>query len=518
MLAAIKKIYLMFTLLVFVLSATAQQMDVAWGVQLGTSGEDFPKGVATDPLGNCYVVGQTDGALAGDAQGSKDMFVIKLSASGEILWKDQVGTSGAEDGQGIAVDSEYNVYAFIQTNRTLGEENFGRYDMVLRKYNADGDVLWTKQFGSSGNDYSAGIKVGLSNQVYLVGRSTGDWASDNLGSTDVIVATFDSDGQQLWLTQFGSSGADEGRSITFNASGDVFVVGQTMGSIEGQNQGDQDGFFAKLNSAGELQWVKQFGTSSKDQASGIALDGNSNIYIGGWTYGKIGDRIVGGGDAYLGYFDSEGEPIWIKQFGTGNWDGSHGMATIEDGTGDVLLGGCWQWPACHGWVRRYNTSGELVWEKLIYDSPSKSSCGQTVAIDPMGDVYHVGGTDDNLFTTAAGQNDAWAVKISSSTGVAEPRHGKNPDSFQLNQNYPNPFNPSTKIDYSLQKTSHVRLIISNTAGQVVKTLVDDIQPEGVHDVVWDAKDEAGQSLSSGIYFCQLSAGKTVENIKMILMR
>ncbi|MCH7679036.1 T9SS type A sorting domain-containing protein, partial [candidate division KSB1 bacterium] len=74
-----------------------------------------------------------------------------------------------------------------------------------------------------------------------------------------------------------------------------------------------------------------------------------------------------------------------------------------------------------------------------------------------------------------------------------------PVTFRLKQNYPNPFNPETAIQYHLPKTSEVRLIIYNLAGQLVTHLVDEQQHPGVYSVMWDGKDQFGNDVASGVY-------------------
>ena len=83
--------------------------------------------------------------------------------------------------------------------------------------------------------------------------------------------------------------------------------------------------------------------------------------------------------------------------------------------------------------------------------------------------------------------------------------------------FPNPFNPGTSIRYSLKDSRHVRLIVFNTLGQAVRTLVDSPQNAGFHDAVWDGRDDNGMTVSSGVYFCRMVAGSYVKTMKMTLM-
>ena len=93
-------------------------------------------------------------------------------------------------------------------------------------------------------------------------------------------------------------------------------------------------------------------------------------------------------------------------------------------------------------------------------------------------------------------------------GVEEEEEIITPEDFQLSQNHPNPFNNETTIKYTLSKSCHVSLVIYNILGQKVRTLVTEYQKAGVKTVSWDAKDEKGKDLGSGIYFYQLSTGYT----------
>jgi len=94
-----------------------------------------------------------------------------------------------------------------------------------------------------------------------------------------------------------------------------------------------------------------------------------------------------------------------------------------------------------------------------------------------------------------------------------------PDKFSLIQNYPNPFNPSTSIGYSIPVASHVRLDVVSILGQVVQTLVNQVQQPARYTVNWDARDESGTGVASGVYFYRLIVdGNRVDVKKMMLIR
>jgi Tol biopolymer transport system component len=95
---------------------------------------------------------------------------------------------------------------------------------------------------------------------------------------------------------------------------------------------------------------------------------------------------------------------------------------------------------------------------------------------------------------------------------------KVPSDFSLEQNYPNPFNPTTTIKYTIPMESDVTLKISNSTGQRIKALVSQTQTPGTYEITWDARDDFGNDVSSGIYYYRIKAGEYVETKKAILVR
>ena len=93
-----------------------------------------------------------------------------------------------------------------------------------------------------------------------------------------------------------------------------------------------------------------------------------------------------------------------------------------------------------------------------------------------------------------------------------------PSEYVLFQNYPNPFNPQTSISYQLPRAGHVSLVVFNVLGQEVRQLVDEAQLHGEYVVIWDAVDETGCPVASGVYFYQFLAGEFRQVRKMLLLK
>lgn len=163
--------------------------------------------------------------------------------------------------------------------------------------------------------------------------------------------------------------------------------------------------------------------------------------------------------------------------------------------------------------------------------------------------FHNVVADDNSFTSGAPSSAAWVfslvfdqagsnpyycvvhgnvggvgmsgtVTVESVVSIDEPVAGV-ARQFTLNQNYPNPFNPSTTIGFGVPEqasNAFVSLSVYNLLGQRVRTLIRQNLPAGTYSVIWDAKNDAGASVPSGVYFYRLDAANFNEIRKMTFLR
>jgi hypothetical protein len=93
-----------------------------------------------------------------------------------------------------------------------------------------------------------------------------------------------------------------------------------------------------------------------------------------------------------------------------------------------------------------------------------------------------------------------------------------PSHYILKQNYPNPFNPTTHIEYDLPEDSHVDIVIYDIVGRRVKTLYSGLGFSGRHTISWNATDDRGKRVASGVYLCRMKSGDFVQTRKMVLLR
>ena len=127
--------------------------------------------------------------------------------------------------------------------------------------------------------------------------------------------------------------------------------------------------------------------------------------------------------------------------------------------------------------------------------------------------------DPELLNVVCGYPDADNPVAVSTSAMGIDGNETIPDEFALNQNYPNPFNPSTQISFDVpQGGEHIMLNIYNILGQNVSTLVNGVMNPGTYTMEWNATDEAGNPVASGIYFYELRSSSFTARKKMLLIR
>jgi len=127
--------------------------------------------------------------------------------------------------------------------------------------------------------------------------------------------------------------------------------------------------------------------------------------------------------------------------------------------------------------------------------------------------YNAEGWSKSMGDSVAFLTNPRKFKTPKITGIERINEKEIPDKYLLSQNYPNPFNPSTKIRYSIPKTTEVSLKVYNVLGREIETLVDGVLQAGEYNT-----DFSSSKLSSGVYFYRLNAGDFVQTKKMVVVK
>ena len=331
--------------------------DQLWTQQFGGGAHENSQGTATDSDGNVYISGFTPDELGNIALyfgSDNDAFVTKYDSSGNQIWTQFLASPEHDSSTGLATDSNDNIYIVGYTRGNLGSPPAGNDDVFVAKYDSDGNLAWTQQLGTSGREYAYGIITDNSSNVYISGFTYGALADSN-GNIDAFVAKYDSSGNLLWIEQLGTSSRDYSFDIATDSTGNLYITGSTNGSLGGSNAGQGDAFVTKLDSNGGLVWTQQLGTSSNDRFSAIELDSSGNLYIVGETYGSLDGTNAGDRDALVAKYDSSGNLVWIEQLGTSESDYAYDISL--DSSGNFYITGTTQGNLVEG----AHAGGDDIW-------------------------------------------------------------------------------------------------------------------------------------------------------------
>ena len=356
--------------------------EIEWLRQFGSPNGDSAYAVDADD--NVYVAGLASGALPGQpSAGTNDAFVRKYDAAGNELWTRQFGSSSSDDARGIAVDGA-SVYVVGYTVGILpGQTAPGGGDTFVRKYDAAGNELWTRQFGTTTSDIAGGVAVDASG-VYVAGLTSGTLPGQrSVGGWDGFVRKYDADGNEVWTRQFGTNQLDEVRAASADATG-IYVAGYTVGSFSSApNAGGRDAFVIKYDMSGNVLWVRQFGGILSDEAVGVSAT-DDGFYVAMTTRGNVAPNVS------VQKYDANGVQLWTSQFSAE----ARGVAADASGVyvaglTSATLPGQSSAGGRDAFVRKYDAGGSAVWTRQFGTTWDDEANGVSAA--PSG-VYVVGKT------------------------------------------------------------------------------------------------------------------------------
>ena len=240
-----------------------------------------------------------------------DAFVARLGSDGSLIWNTFLGGSADDYGNDVATDSLGNVYVVGESNSgwscdstppSCMVEPYSGYDAFVAKLGSSGSLLWDSFLGGASVESGYGIAIDDSDQLFVAGTSDGSWGDpirsytegdDEWGHDDAFVARMDSGGHLIWNTFLGGDSHDEGFGIDVDHRGHVYVAGYSGDSWgDSSSQTYEDAFAAGLDLEGNLLWNTVFGASAVDEAFGIASDENEHVVVTGFSEDEWGAPLL----------------------------------------------------------------------------------------------------------------------------------------------------------------------------------------------------------------------------------
>ena len=278
---------------------------VQWLWTFGGIDSDGANAVAPTPDGGWVVVGSYSdvidiGSWHLKSAGRTDALVVKLKPSGDVEWIKSFGGRYDDTLLHVACDANGNIYV---QGHFKDKAEFGGAplvaaggsdnDVVLAKYDTNGDHVWSQRFGNAFNDVAGGVAVDPAGNVTMVGsfdKSVSFGAGDDhqsLGEADAYIARFTTDGKLVWARTFGAEREDVAWGVAADDAGNTVTTGWFQGSVDfGKggaiaSKGNKDVFVVKLDQKGAPVWVKTWGDHDHDQGRGLALDSKGNVVVVG---------------------------------------------------------------------------------------------------------------------------------------------------------------------------------------------------------------------------------------------
>jgi len=370
-------------------------------------GPDVANAVAVDSAGNCFVTGYSGNSDNGRA-GAVDYLTIAYSGAGTALWTNRYNGPGTniDQANAVAVDGAGNVFV---TGYSYGASTTNSADYTTIKYSGSGVPLWTNRYNGPGTnvDQANALVVNGSGDVAVTGYSY-----NASGSADYATIKYSSAGIPLWTNRYNGPGNSTDQSVAAagDGSGNVLVTGYSYGAATASSA---DYATIKYSSAGVPMWTNRYNGPGNniDQTAAVAVDGNDNLLVTGYSYNAT---TASSADYATIKYSSAGVPMWTNRYnGPGN-SIDQAAAVAVDGNGNVLVTG-YSYSAGYADYAtiKYSSAGVPVWTNRFNGPGKNADQAAAVAVDTDGNVFVTGSS-----TASGTTNSDYATIKYSSTGVA----------------------------------------------------------------------------------------------------
>jgi len=346
--------------------------NLLWMKQFGGNFMDRAYDLAIGPDQNVVITGIFSGSVAfgtttlQSAQGSKDIFLLKLNSNGNVIWVRKEGGNLAENAYGVTVDNQNNVILTGQFEGTtsIGNQNFTSiadpfsntpsFDLFISKYDSNGTPLWVKVGSAKKEDRGLAVAVDAQDNIFLSGQysDTLQFAGmtiNNSGMNVGFVTKLSPSGQVQFFNNL-RAGSCVPYGLKVNANNQVVIIGDFLGNLNYThnsvptaitNAYSKRIFVLQIQNSGQYQWSYTLGSDSELSARALTIDSNNDVYVVGYFKCALTQlhsaqtalwNSVGFRDTYLLKVNNAGVFKYAKQMGGHFNDNAHGIAikTIEN--------------------------------------------------------------------------------------------------------------------------------------------------------------------------------------------
>ncbi len=420
---------------------SAQAPSIVWEHSLGGEGIDMASCVQ-QTLDGGYIISGTSYSTSGDIDnhlGDGDCWIVKLDASGGIMWQKSYGGSEFDNAKSVKEISDGGyVFAGITASNNRDVVGFhGLGDAWVVKIDNSGNILWSKCLGGTDIEMASAIELTGDGGFIIAGytqSSDGDVTGYHGGEgKDFWVVRLNDTGGVQWQKTYGGTKNDIAYDIISTTDGG-YIVGGYAQSTDGDvilNMGMADAWVLKLDDTGGIQWQKTYGGTNVEVATSLRQTLDGGYIIGCQTFSNDGDIISNHGEAdvWLIKVDDTGAVVWNKTYG-GSTDDNIGAIQITKDNGYIIGGST----ASHDgdvtgmhdttdyWVVKLDEMGSIEWNKCLGGSLFDFG---TYIVQCADSTYVVVGTSsstDEDISGGHGLQDYWVVKLGEATNVTTLTH------------------------------------------------------------------------------------------------
>jgi hypothetical protein len=325
-----------FIILLWLDPGHASAQTLQWAKSAAGGWDDHGFRLAGDPQGNCIIAGHSEGFCHFDnlimhSYGCTDGFLAKYDGSGQAAWVRHFGTMICDYAHAVCTDPDANVY--VAADMIYGArfdsaftDSLGDHDIVLAKYDPNGNFLWVKSFGGPGPDLCGYDMQYHDGSLYLMGEFYDTVAFDSIvlvptGRRDGFVMKVDTAGAVQWVRQGSCTHDFEMQSLSISPAGDIYIAARFRGYAYFGPFGIQattpiPHLIARLDTDGYVRWVKQFSGRRFTEHTRIAASHSGDFFIASETYENLEiDSMLfpNDGMSWLARMDSAGNLKWLSR-------------------------------------------------------------------------------------------------------------------------------------------------------------------------------------------------------------
>ncbi|MCE3280394.1 MAG: hypothetical protein K0S44_2585 [Bacteroidetes bacterium] len=437
-------------ILIFYYCSSFSQINFQWANTPNTipplGGTIIGNSIKTDSQGNVYITGYFQNTADFDpnsgvanltSSGGSDVFFAKYDSQGNYLFAKSLGSLGTDHAMDLSLDNNKNIYITGYYNGTVdfnpGDSivnlTANNTDIFVAKYDSVGNYILSFGLGGSGMDKGLSLTADSIGNIYVTGYFSSSVDFDtgagifNLvssGGFDIFLAKYGTSGNLIFAKRFGSSGYEEGESITLDCRGNIIITGEFSNTVDFDagpatsslvSHGLADIFFAKYNNNGNFIFAKGIGGTDDDFGFEIITDTLANIFLTGYFKSSVDFdpgisttlfNSIGNEDVYFAKYDSLGNYIFAKGFGgisqdigrsicldiygniylTGNFASTVDFDT-GTGTQNLVSNG-----ASDIFISKYSPTGSLLFCGGI--GSTLNDYGRGIVIDSDNDLFTIG--------------------------------------------------------------------------------------------------------------------------------